>query len=492
MRATASPIRALALALVSTACARAGDPLTRGLEGASCRVDGSCDTGLVCSASRLCVRPSEDCPNGGVCGGECASHHETRCDEGQLYYFDGCGRREELAHDCCGAGCEGVACRAPSPRASTTCDGDAVRWVDECGVATTVKEACCGAGCTEGSCNPPASHVATACVAGSVYWIDACGRREELVETCCAGCAGDQCAAVTSHATTTCSNGDVYWADSCGRLEDAQELCCAGCDDGACVPATSHARFDCDGGDVYWYDSCDVREELKEDCDASGCSGRACVALAACPAEMVAVGTSCVDKFEASIFEWASCAGARFGDGGVDDYPTGFPDRAASAACTGVCNSFAVSDATVELYACSAAGRRPSSRTTWYQAKLACENVGKRLCNASEWVAACRGPSAWTYPYGNVYQGWTCNGTDYGAGGALSTGAVGCGGGYAGLMDLAGNLAEWVAGACSGSSCQVLGGSFQSASGELACASAPLANVTTSSAAYGFRCCRTR
>jgi len=45
-------------------------------------------------------------------------------------------------------------------------------------------------------------------------------------------------------------------------------------------------------------------------------------------------------------------------------------------------------------------GEKPAVFVTWYQAKAACENVGKRLCKRAEWTLACEGPKRAPYPYG--------------------------------------------------------------------------------------------
>jgi sulfatase modifying factor 1 len=45
-------------------------------------------------------------------------------------------------------------------------------------------------------------------------------------------------------------------------------------------------------------------------------------------------------------------------------------------------------------------GERPTVFVTWYQARKACQNVGKRLCERTEWTLACEGPKRTPYPYG--------------------------------------------------------------------------------------------
>jgi hypothetical protein len=42
----------------------------------------------------------------------------------------------------------------------------------------------------------------------------------------------------------------------------------------------------------------------------------------------------------------------------------------------------------------------PQGNIDEVRAAAACGRAGKRLCTSDEWLAACRGPSDWTYPYG--------------------------------------------------------------------------------------------
>jgi formylglycine-generating enzyme len=43
------------------------------------------------------------------------------------------------------------------------------------------------------------------------------------------------------------------------------------------------------------------------------------------------------------------------------------------------------------------------------QAAEACLNAGKRLCTDGEWLRACQGPDAMTYPYGEEREPGVCN-----------------------------------------------------------------------------------
>jgi formylglycine-generating enzyme required for sulfatase activity len=42
-------------------------------------------------------------------------------------------------------------------------------------------------------------------------------------------------------------------------------------------------------------------------------------------------------------------------------------------------------------------------------ASMLCLSVGKRVCTRTEWMAACRGPEGFLYPYGDKYDAMACN-----------------------------------------------------------------------------------
>jgi hypothetical protein len=54
-------------------------------------------------------------------------------------------------------------------------------------------------------------------------------------------------------------------------------------------------------------------------------------------------------------------------------------------------------------------GENPLVMKNWYEARLLCNAVGKRLCTNSEWTLACEGPERVAYPYGLVRDATACN-----------------------------------------------------------------------------------
>ncbi len=100
-----------------------------------------------------------------------------------------------------------------------------------------------------------------------------------------------------------------------------------------------------------------------------------------CPSGMLRISTFCIDRYEAHLVT----------------YPDGAP----------VSPYFNPGSAAV--MARSAAGAIPQGYISQLQAAAACTNAGKRLCSDAEWLRACGGPSATTYPYGNTLQSGVCH-----------------------------------------------------------------------------------
>ncbi len=112
-----------------------------------------------------------------------------------------------------------------------------------------------------------------------------------------------------------------------------------------------------------------------------------------CPADSVQMGSVCVDKYEASVWETtdaklvkkiqtgkikdaAGLAAATPHGGTADDYGAGCPDT--GEACT-------------TFHAVSIPGVIPARNLTWFQAAAACRNAGKRPPTNQEWQLAALG-----------------------------------------------------------------------------------------------------
>jgi len=207
------------------------------------------------------------------------------------------------------------------------------------------------------------------------------------------------------------------------------------------------------------------------------------------PDMVVADGSFCIDRYEASLEEWDGAAW-----------------RPAEPWLT--------VDSRI-VRAVPAAGIQPQSYISGDEAEQACIASGKRLGSSAEWLAACRGPGQTVWPYGDAYLAGACNddypgthpvvdyfGTSYGVWDSVHMNdpgivqmedTVSLGGEFpqcvsaAGVYDLHGNVHEWVADA----SGTFRGGFFADA--EL---NGPGCTYTTTAHARGyhdystgFRCC---
>ena len=134
----------------------------------------------------------------------------------------------------------------------------------------------------------------------------------------------------------------------------------------------------------------------------------------------------------------------------------------------------------------SVAGEMPWNNVSHDVAAAACVAAGKRLCAADEWFAACEGRDENSFPYGDGFVEDRCN--DHGSAGPLETGSFEeCEGGYPGLFDMSGNVAELIA-ECPTEPCRIRGGSYTAREADLRCTADY--EATEHRLPYtGFRCC---
>ena len=216
----------------------------------------------------------------------------------------------------------------------------------------------------------------------------------------------------------------------------------------------------------------------------------------------------CIDRYEEILYANEDCTGTRYGapedaDGnGGDDYPAGFPDLVGDPS-VGTPYGQTTTPQTTALYACQADGELPSTYMTWFQARQACENAGKRLCTRDELVISCTNVRETTYPYPHTeslgQDPTGCNGAyqNNGPMAPAKTGSYTRCATYAGVYDLSGNLTEWTgdpAADCGDNAkCALLyGGSFQSGAEIMTCNDNNLLFYTSPASSYiitGARCC---
>ena len=104
----------------------------------------------------------------------------------------------------------------------------------------------------------------------------------------------------------------------------------------------------------------------------------------ACPSNMAHVGSSCVDKYEASLVERTP---------GTSREQSFSPYQAPNGR---------------DVRAVSRPGVVPQAHISMVEAKRACSASGKRLCKAAEWKTACKGPESTRYPYGDKRVAGAC------------------------------------------------------------------------------------
>lgn len=131
----------------------------------------------------------------------------------------------------------------------------------------------------------------------------------------------------------------------------------------------------------------------------------------------------------------------------------------------------------------------PTLEYTAAAAAKACEAEGKRLCTASEWEKACKGPSMYAYSYGDTFDPSFCgDGLDE----TYRSGAHdACRSGW-GVYDMSGNFREWTSTIQPGSNnrIQVKGGVRAAAEKGTRCAFSKDERANYSDKAISFRCCR--
>lgn len=202
----------------------------------------------------------------------------------------------------------------PTPECKThwtfKCENDVVYWYDSCGKKEDVWSDCaslglgCNQGDTSGECiNKCPITTQKTCYDGDIYYLDACGEPRSLVQNCAFSetCRNNECVKnCILNYEKMCKDNKLYWVDTCGNFGDLYQECKPNerCEpmDRKCIPiCDSHAYKACDSmNNLYWKDSCDQKEEKIATCSSSQlCTPNGCIEKTPCGNGVCDVGETC-------------------------------------------------------------------------------------------------------------------------------------------------------------------------------------------------------
>ncbi|CAN5414517.1 hypothetical protein BH09MYX1_BH09MYX1_64170 [soil metagenome] len=216
--------------------------------------------------------------------------------------------------------------------------------------------------------------------------------------------------------------------------------------------------------------------------------------------KLVPAADYCIDSTEVTKANYVAFLGA-LGDGGTDAGLVTSPE------CSYKKTS---ADLVPGSWDPSTNLQRPVTKVDWCDATLFCTWAGKRLCGKrgggsldwiekpnevtkQQWYAACSAEGLRTYAYGAIWTPAKCR-SDNGNQKATDVATYpSCVGGYSGLFDMTGNVAEWIDqcnGTAKNSACKSQGGDYGSNDNGSKCDSTQDRSRDDANNDWiGFRCC---
>ena len=88
--------------------------------------------------------------------------------------------------------------------------------------------------------------------------------------------------------------------------------------------------------------------------------------------------------------------------------------------------------------------KHPAAEVSYFDAENYCKAIGGRLPTMEEWQKAARGSDGRNYPWGNEFREGLANTSESGATGTTPVGSFQGGKSPYGVLDMAGNVWEWV------------------------------------------------